>query len=279
MCFYDQFSFSCGGYKWGHFRHHCNREHRTGETCGVKLILRTVRVDSKCKRCEELDTTFRRRQAEAMRIASWQRNERYGPAPLANCHVHSQSILSQLVVSSMISVSEDTIQVGTRVGLRTYLDVQGISTPGYANAYYGQRNRMTDGGVLDNVAGKDSAKFLRNKQYNREEVGAERQCSRSDGVVAAYHSTKKWCECGNPPPHHPQECLSALLRAPSRNAGNTASTPEQKSVRPTPQKDTTICRFYPRTVRARRIGTLDNKTMVTPRSTSQNPSMCKITAT
>lgn len=286
MCFYDQFSFSCGGYKWGHFRHHCNREHRTGETCGIKLILHTLRVDSRCKRCEKLDTTFRRRQAEAMRISSWQRtispwqqNERYEQAPLASFHVHSRSIPSQLVVSSMISVSGDTLRVGTSVGFPTYLDVQGISTPGCVNPHHGQWNRMMDGGVLYDVAGKDSARFVRNQQYDREELGAEPQCSRSNGVIAAYQSTKKWCECGYPPPHHPQECLSALLRAPSRTAGKTASAPEQNYVEPNPQKDRTIYGLYPRTVRSHMISILVNKTMVSPGSTSQTPSICKITAT
>ena len=73
MCFFDQHRFACGDWKWGHFRQHCNREYRTGETCGMKLIMQTVPVGQKCKLCEKIDTKQRRRAAEVERINRWQR--------------------------------------------------------------------------------------------------------------------------------------------------------------------------------------------------------------
>ena len=73
MCFFDQHRFECGDWKWGHFRQHCNREYRTGETCGMKLIMQTVPVCQKCKLCEKIDTKMRRRGAEVERIKRWQR--------------------------------------------------------------------------------------------------------------------------------------------------------------------------------------------------------------
>ena len=50
-----------------------NREYRTGETCGMKLIMQTVPISTKCKLCEKIDTKIRRRQAEVERISRWKR--------------------------------------------------------------------------------------------------------------------------------------------------------------------------------------------------------------
>ena len=73
MCFFDQHRFACGDWKWGHFRQHCNREYRTGETCGMKLIMQTVPVSQKCKLCEKIETKNRRKGLEMERIGRWQR--------------------------------------------------------------------------------------------------------------------------------------------------------------------------------------------------------------
>ena len=73
MCFFEQQKFQCGDWKWGLFRQHCNREYRTGETCGMKLIMSTSTVNQKCKLCEKLDTKHRRRATEMERITRWKR--------------------------------------------------------------------------------------------------------------------------------------------------------------------------------------------------------------
>ncbi|KAF2653849.1 hypothetical protein K491DRAFT_633138 [Lophiostoma macrostomum CBS 122681] len=73
MCFFDQHRFVCGDWKWGHFRQHCAKEYRVGETCGMRLIMQTVPVGQKCKFCEKIDTKMRRRQAEVERVHRWQR--------------------------------------------------------------------------------------------------------------------------------------------------------------------------------------------------------------
>ena len=65
--------FVCGDWKWGHFRQHCNREYRTGETCGMKLVHAAYQLTTKCKLCEKIETKFRRRQAEVERYSRWQR--------------------------------------------------------------------------------------------------------------------------------------------------------------------------------------------------------------
>ena len=71
MCFFDQHKFLCGDWKWGHFRQHCNREYRTGETCGMKLIMSTLPVAQKCKLCDKIDTKRRRQAGEYQRVSRW----------------------------------------------------------------------------------------------------------------------------------------------------------------------------------------------------------------
>lgn len=73
MCFFDQHRFLCGDWKWGHFRQHCNREYRTGETCGMKLVMSTLPVQQKCRLCDKIETKCRRRAAEMDRISRWER--------------------------------------------------------------------------------------------------------------------------------------------------------------------------------------------------------------
>ena len=73
MCFYDQLRFSCGDFKWSHFREHCTGEYRSGETCGSKMVYATRDVDSKCRLCEKIDTKIRRSIAERDRVARWSR--------------------------------------------------------------------------------------------------------------------------------------------------------------------------------------------------------------
>jgi hypothetical protein len=72
MCFYEQFRFTCGDFKWGSFRLHCNKEYRMGETCGMKLVHSTMMQPTKCKYCEKADTKLRKREAEAERVRRWQ---------------------------------------------------------------------------------------------------------------------------------------------------------------------------------------------------------------
>jgi hypothetical protein len=76
MCFYEQYRFTCGDFKWGNFRQHCNKEYRMGETCGMKLVDNTTMQPTKCKYCEKADTKLRKRQTEAERVVRWQQEGR-----------------------------------------------------------------------------------------------------------------------------------------------------------------------------------------------------------
>ena len=72
MCFFEMTRFACGDWKWGNFKVHCNREYRIGETCGMKLVHSTHLCETKCSRCEKVDTKLRKRQKLVERITRWQ---------------------------------------------------------------------------------------------------------------------------------------------------------------------------------------------------------------
>ena len=60
MCFYDQIVYSCNDWKWGHFRKHCQKEYRIGETCGMRLAYGTNNDPQKCRLCLDLEKKQRR---------------------------------------------------------------------------------------------------------------------------------------------------------------------------------------------------------------------------
>lgn len=64
--------FECGDWKWDRFRQHCNREYRTGETCGIKLVHSVIRNGERCKICQKIDTKLRRRADQIAKIKRWQ---------------------------------------------------------------------------------------------------------------------------------------------------------------------------------------------------------------
>ncbi|KAG4412667.1 hypothetical protein DL98DRAFT_519499 [Cadophora sp. DSE1049] len=71
MCFYDSYTMACNCGKWGHFRQHCSKEYRTGETCGMKLVMNRYSKPEKCKICIKIDTKMRSIQKEEDKIARW----------------------------------------------------------------------------------------------------------------------------------------------------------------------------------------------------------------
>ena len=72
MCFYEQQIFTCGDHKWGRFRAHCNKEYRTGETCGMKLIFESSRVSSHCPICKKYDVILRKIVQAKDRVQRWE---------------------------------------------------------------------------------------------------------------------------------------------------------------------------------------------------------------
>ncbi|KAK1826831.1 hypothetical protein QBC39DRAFT_268349 [Podospora conica] len=72
MCWFDQTKWNCGYWKWGSFREQCEKEHRMGETCGLKLINDTTRINGDCKICDQIRKKQRRVEKMKKDIQRWQ---------------------------------------------------------------------------------------------------------------------------------------------------------------------------------------------------------------
>ncbi len=73
MCFYDANEMACGCWKWGHFRQHCSKTYRTGETCNIKLVMNRYSLPEKCKICTKIDTKERAIRKEEDKIRRWRK--------------------------------------------------------------------------------------------------------------------------------------------------------------------------------------------------------------
>lgn len=73
MCYFDQTRWTCGYWKWGNFRQQCNKEHRTGETCGLKLVYNTSFQPQPCKLCDQMSKKERRIRKMSEDIDRWYR--------------------------------------------------------------------------------------------------------------------------------------------------------------------------------------------------------------
>lgn len=73
MCYFYQTRWACGYWRWAQFKQQCNKEYRTGETCGLKLVYRTVQEPSRCKLCHDIDKKKRRIMKMTMDIERWLR--------------------------------------------------------------------------------------------------------------------------------------------------------------------------------------------------------------
>ncbi|WPH02596.1 Hypothetical protein R9X50_00546100 [Acrodontium crateriforme] len=71
MCFYDNYKFLCGDYKWGVMRQQCTKEYRIGETCGMRMIYQTIMCDSECTWCEKIAKKRRRLEKLTSDIKRW----------------------------------------------------------------------------------------------------------------------------------------------------------------------------------------------------------------
>lgn len=71
MCFYDQTIYACNDYKWGRFRHHCNKEYRVGETCGTKLISSATFQSERCATCKKMEIIKNKINKSQQKIQAW----------------------------------------------------------------------------------------------------------------------------------------------------------------------------------------------------------------
>ena len=73
MCYYEMSRWQCGFWKWGKFRQQCNKEYRTGETCGMKLVYMTLDEPDVCKLCHDIEKKQRRIDKMRRDIDRWHR--------------------------------------------------------------------------------------------------------------------------------------------------------------------------------------------------------------
>ncbi|KAL7931518.1 hypothetical protein V8C35DRAFT_309724, partial [Trichoderma chlorosporum] len=71
MCYFEQTRWSCGYWRWGHFRQQCNKEYRMGETCGLKLIYETKPENDVCKLCHDTEKKRRRLAKMIQDVERW----------------------------------------------------------------------------------------------------------------------------------------------------------------------------------------------------------------
>ncbi|KAJ4020851.1 hypothetical protein NW766_002346 [Fusarium irregulare] len=71
MCYFEQTRWTCGFWRWGHFRQQCNKEYRMGETCGLKLVYETK--DERERRYDKMYRDVQRWQREGNRNATIER--------------------------------------------------------------------------------------------------------------------------------------------------------------------------------------------------------------
>lgn len=64
---------SCGYFKWGNFRQQCNKEYRTGETCGLKLVYDTDYKAEQCKLCDQIEKKRRRQYKMQQDVERWKK--------------------------------------------------------------------------------------------------------------------------------------------------------------------------------------------------------------
>ncbi|KAF3759971.1 hypothetical protein M406DRAFT_224711, partial [Cryphonectria parasitica EP155] len=73
MCYFHQTRWRCGYWKWGNFVQQCNKEYRTGETCGRKFVYDTNYKNQDCRLCEDMRKKQRRYSKMAQDVERWRR--------------------------------------------------------------------------------------------------------------------------------------------------------------------------------------------------------------
>lgn len=95
MCYFDQTRWTCGYWRWGHFRQQCPKEYRMGETCGLKLVYETKPENDVCKLCHDIEKKQRRYDKMYRDVERWQR-EGGKPATIERTTADMKDILAHI---------------------------------------------------------------------------------------------------------------------------------------------------------------------------------------
>lgn len=96
MCYYNQKRWRCGYWRWGQFSRQCPKEYRTGETCGLKLVMDTHDELEKCRLCHDIDRKQRRLKKMEADMSRWRR-EGNRPATIERTQVEYMAVEKQMV--------------------------------------------------------------------------------------------------------------------------------------------------------------------------------------
>ena len=94
MCYYERDDYLCGDWKWGNMRQRCERQPRTGETCGAKLVAEEYRHrrNEDCRVCRDILTKRGRLQREQANIARWKKDGRKFEASIEKAERESRQL-------------------------------------------------------------------------------------------------------------------------------------------------------------------------------------------
>lgn len=73
MCFYDQNVFRCGDYQWDKLQRRCKEHNQDREPCELKLVFRTLVINTKCEICHEIQQWHQSLMIETEQMRRWQR--------------------------------------------------------------------------------------------------------------------------------------------------------------------------------------------------------------
>ncbi|GAB7363381.1 hypothetical protein MBLNU230_g3659t1 [Neophaeotheca triangularis] len=96
MCFYEMFQYACRDWKWGNFRQHCQKEYRTGETCGMKMVFQTLPLAEKCKLCQKIEAKQRRLAKAKDDYQRWGREPQRFKASLEKCYGDMKALSGEI---------------------------------------------------------------------------------------------------------------------------------------------------------------------------------------
>ena len=73
MCWYDNYKYACHDWKWGNHKERCDKQHRMGETCGLRLIHTTIVLPEKCATCIKIERKQRRLSRCMSNLKRWRK--------------------------------------------------------------------------------------------------------------------------------------------------------------------------------------------------------------
>jgi len=95
MCYYERVDYACRDWKWGNMKQQCQREWRTGETCGAKLFhdLWTTSDPGVCRICQDIQVKKRRIKREEENLARWRREPHKFRASIEKAEADREALL------------------------------------------------------------------------------------------------------------------------------------------------------------------------------------------